>query len=624
MNKKQSDPTSFDPGRREALATLGAGLAALPAGAALAKADGGHGANGDGKKVLRVCFLIAETGFDPAQISDIYSRTITPHIFEALYRYDHLARPIKIVPQTADGEPVVSDDFRTFTVKIQRGIFFADDEAFKGQKRELTAADYVYSYKRFADPATKSPGWSTLSSWGILGLNELRKDAIDNKKPFDYDREIEGLRALDRYTLQVKVATPRPRHVETMMAGSDLYGAVAREVVEFYGDKIMAHPVGTGPYRLAQWRRSSFIALERNPTFREMRWEAHPAADDLDGQAIAKKLRGKRLPIVDRVEISIVEEAQPRWLSFRNRQFDYLEVPGEFVPVAMPGGKPAGDLARAGIQMQRVLVPDIVLSYFNMEDPVVGGMEPAKVALRRAICLGVDTEREIRLTRRGLGIPAQSIVVPHNSGYDPKFRSESGEYSVSRAKALLDLFGYTDKNSDGWREQPDGSPLELVYATSPDQTSRQLNEEWRRNMHALGIRIRFAPAKWPENLKSARAGKLMMWGVGSLAASSDGHQNLQRLYGPQGGQQNLARFKHAEFDKVYERIAEIPDGPERLALFDRAKRIGVAFAPYKFHCHRFRVDAQYPWLTGWRRPLFWQEWYHMVDVDMGMRAGADA
>jgi ABC-type transport system substrate-binding protein len=619
-----TDTFHFYPTRRTALTALAAGMAGLPTGAALAKAQAQADGSGDGKKVLKVCFLIAETGFDPAQVTDIYSRTVTPHIFESLYCYDHLARPVKVVPLTADGEPEVSDDFRTFTIKLKRGIFFADDPAFKGNKRELTAADYVYAYKRYADPATKSPTWSSVDNFGMVGLRELRKDAIDNKKPFDYDREIEGLKALDRYTFQVNVEQARPRLVELMMAGADLYGAVAREVVEFYGDKIMAHPVGTGPYRLAQWRRSSFIALERSPSYREVRWDAQPAADDAAGQAIAAKLRGKRLPIVDRVEISIVEEAQPRWLSFLNRQFDYLEVPGEFAPAAMPGGQLRADLAKQGMQAQRVLMPDIVLSYFNMEDPVVGGMEPAKVALRRAICLGVDVEREIRLTRRGLGIPAQSIVVPHNTGYDPKFKSESGEYSVPRAKALLDLFGYTDKNNDGWREQPDGSPLELVYATSPDQTSRQLNEEWRRNMHALGIRIRFAAAKWPENLKAARAGKLMMWGVGSLAASSDGWQNLQRLYGPQAGQQNLARFKHAEFDTIYRRMSEIPDGPERLALFDRAKRISVAFAPYKFHCHRFRVDAQYPWLTGWRRPLFWQEWYHMVDVDMGMRAASEA
>jgi ABC-type transport system substrate-binding protein len=149
-----------------------------------------------------------------------------------------------------------------------------------------------------------------------------------------------------------------------------------------------------------------------------------------------------------------------------------------------------------------------------MENPVVGGTEPHKVALRRAISLAVDVEKEIRLVRRGQAIPAQSPIAPETFGYDPAFKSEMSEFSRARAKALLDMHGYVDKNGDGWRDQPDGSPLLLEYATQSDQQSRQLVEQWLKNMNAIGIRIEFKIAKWPENLKSSRAGKLMMWGVG--------------------------------------------------------------------------------------------------------------
>jgi ABC-type transport system substrate-binding protein len=107
-------------------------------------------------RVLRTAFQVAETGFDPAQLSDIYSRIITSNIFEALYGYDHLARPARIVPVIAEGMPEVADEWREYTVRIKPGIFFADDPAFKGQKRELVAQDYVYAILRFADPATKS------------------------------------------------------------------------------------------------------------------------------------------------------------------------------------------------------------------------------------------------------------------------------------------------------------------------------------------------------------------------------------------------------------------------------------------------------------------------------------
>ena len=567
------------------------------------------------KKVLRYAFTVAETGFDPAQISDIYSRTVTPHIFEALYQYDPLARPAKFRPLTAVGMPEISADFKVWTVRIQPGIFFADDEAFKGKKRELVSEDYVYSFKRFADPAVKSPAWTWLADFEFIGLAELRKLALESKTPFNYDRPIEGLRALDRYTVQFHLAKPSPRFISSM-AGSDLVGGVAREVVEFYGDKITAHPVGTGPFRLVQWRRSSFIALERSPFYREVLYDAEPAADDAVGQALLAKFTGRRLPMIDRVEISIIEEQQPRWLTFLQNKSDFLEsVPAEFIELAMPGGKVAPHLAKRGIQGYRMVRSDGAVTLFNMEDATVGGYTPDKVALRRAIGLGVDLQAEIQRVRRGQAIPAQSPVVPNTWAYDPKFKSENGDYNPARAKALLDMFGYVDRNGDGWRDMPDGSPLILKKATQPDQQSRQLDDLWRRDMKALGIRIEFVPAKWPENLKAARAGKLMMWGVGGLAADPDGQGSFQRYHSKQIGGQNNARFNRPEFDAIYDKLSTMPDGPERLALFTEAKRIAVSFMPYKMHVHRYVNDMAQPWLLGYRRPLFWQEFWQYVDID---------
>ena len=602
--------------KRRLTLALGAALA-LPAGwPAAAAAD-----PAPGQRVLRYAFQIAETGFDPAAINDTYSRSVTCHIFEALYVFDHLARPAKIVPLTADGMPQTADEFRTWTFRVKPGIFFADDPAFQGARRELVAADYLFSFKRYADPAVKSPLWASVENWRIPGLADLRKQALDSKKPFDYDAPIEGMRLIDRYTFQLRLEEPRPRFIESM-AVSDLFGAVAREVVQAYGDKIAAHPVGTGPFRLAQWRRSSLIVLERNPSYRERLWDAQPAADDVEGQAIAAKLRGRRLPLLDRVEISVIEEAQPRWLSFLNGQQDFIErVPPEFINVAMPGRKVAPNLARQGIRGEITLQSDIALSYFNMEDPVVGGLEPHKVALRRAICLAVDVDREIRLARRGMAIPAQSPVMPHLSGYDPKFKSEASEYSPAKAKALLDLHGYVDRDGDGWREQPDGQPLVIEYATSPDQQSRQLNELWKKNMDAIGVKMVFKTAKWPENLKAARNGKLQMWGVGSGASGGDGQGMLTRYYGPQAGNQNLARFRLKAFDDIHDRLTVLPDGPERLALFEQAKKLAVAYAPYKLHVHRYVADMMRPMIIGYRRPLFWNEWWHMVDADPALRSG---
>ena len=567
-------------------------------------------------KVLRYAFPIAETGFDPSQLSDIYSRTVTAGIFEALYLYDHLARPVQFKPLVAEGMPEVSADFRSFTIKIRPGIFFAEDPAFKGQKRELTAQDFVYSFKRFADPALKSPGWSSFEETGLLGLGELRKKALDSKKPFDYDKEIEGLRALDRYTLLIKTEKARPRLLETLLAGSDLYGALAREVVEHYGDKIAEHPVGTGPFRLAEWRRSSRIVLEKNPDYRERFYDAEATPDDAEGQALQARFKGRRIPMLDRVEIAIIEEVQPRWLSFLNAEKDFLErVPAEFISQAMPNGKVAPNLAKKGVQGFRVIGPDVGLTTFNMEDPIVGGMEPAKIALRRAISLSIDVPREIRLVRRGQAVQAQSPMVPHTTGYSADYKSETGDYDPGRAKALLDLYGYVDADGDGWRDLPDGKPLILVKNTQPDNASRPLDALWQKNLSNIGIRSEFKTAKWPENLKSARGGKFMIWGVASSASQPDGQSALQRLYGPATGGQNLARFKLPAFDALYDRLQAMPDGPERDALFLQAKRIATTYMPYKQHTHRILTDMAHPWVIGYRRPLFWQDWWQYVDID---------
>ena len=577
-----------------------------------------------GRKVLKIAFSAGETSLDPARIVDLYSRTITPHIFEAMYTYDHLARPSRIKPLLATSLPEISADFKVWTIRIRPGIYFAGDPAFKGTRREVVAQDFIYQMKRVVDPANKSPVVSGLLDSKFIGLAGLREDALKNKKPFDYDKPIEGMQALDRHTLRLVLEEPRPRLLETL-ASSDLFPAVAREVVEFYGDKIDAHPVGTGPFRLKQWRRSSLIVLERSPDFREETYQAEPAPDDAAGQAILARFKGRRIPMLDEVQVAIIDENQPRWLSFLNTQLDALvgnvaPLPADFLHAAMPNGKLAPNLAKRGIIAIPNLNSDSGLSYFNMEDPVVGGLEPHKVALRRAISLAYDVEREIRLLRRGAAVVAQSPVVPNTTGYDPKFKSEMSDYDPPRAKALLDLYGYVDRDGDGWRELPDGKPFTLEIATQPEQRSRQFDELMRKNMDAIGIRTKFMVAKWPENLKAARAGKLMWWLLGSSAASPDGQGSLARMYGPQAGSQNLARFKLPEFDRVYERMQQLPDGPEREDLFRRAKLLTTAYMPYKTHVHRIETDIMHPWVLGFRRPVFWQDWWQFVDIDLARQA----
>jgi ABC-type transport system substrate-binding protein len=586
-----------------ALALPGAVRAAAP------EAGGGN--------ILRVPFEAAETGFDPAQISDLYSARVTAHIFEAPYRYDLLAVPVKVRPLTAAALPEISDEFRVWTIRLQPGIFFADDPAFKGKPRELVAQDYVYAIKRMYDPATRSPTVSTLEEEGLIGLDVLREKAIRDRKPFDYDTPVDGVRALDRYTLQFRLKESRPRFV-ARLCDSSIFGAVAREVVEAWGDDIMAHPVGTGPYRLKSWRRSSRTVLERNPGFREMLYDGEPAANDLQGQAWLARFKGRRLPLNDGVEISVLEEGQARWLTFLNGQVDYVRVPPEFTNFATPGGALAPNLVKRNVGMRRYVNPDFTMSWFNMEDPVVGGYTPDKVALRRAVGLAYDVDSEIRIVRRGAAIAAQAPMPPGTYGYDAAFRTEQSTHDPARAKALLDLYGYIDRDGDGWRERPDGSPLVLHMATQTSNIERQLDENWQKSLRAIGIRMVFETAQWPENFKAARAGKLQMWGLGSTLGE-DAQAGFEYMYGPSIGSGNLARFKLPAFDAVYRRMLVLPDGPERAALFLEAAKLVTAWMPYKMHVHRVYTDLTQPWVTGWRSAPFRNESWQFAEVDGAMR-----
>jgi ABC-type transport system substrate-binding protein len=590
--------------------------------AALLALAGAAGA-ADAPKVLRYAFPAQETGFDPARISDLYSRAVTAHVFDALYEYDYLARPFLVRPNAAAALPEVSGDFMTWTVRVRPGIYFADDPVFAGRKRELVAQDFVYAIKRHFDPAVNSPNYAGFAEEGMIGLVELREEAQKNKTKFDYDREVEGLRAIDRYTIRFRLAKPRPRLLYTL-AQNDLIGAVAREVVEHYGQAIPEHPVGTGPFRLAQWRRNSLIVLERNPGYREQRYGdvVQPNADDAPGRALLERLRERRLPMIDRVEINIIDEGQPRWLSFLTERFDMVSVPLEFAQLAAPNGRLAPNLARRGIELQRIVNPDRTLFYFNMEDPLVGGYTPEKVALRRAIALGTDVGREISLIRRGQAIPAQSVVSPASFGYDAAYKTESSDYDPARAKALLDMYGYVDRDGDGWRDRPDGAPLVLEYGSQPDAISRQFDELWQKNMEVIGLQLKIDKRIWPEQLKQARAGQLMIWSLGYSAADPDMQNALQTLYGPAAGGQNRARFRHARFDELYRQMQALPDGPQRLALLREAQRIVAAYAPHRYAVHRVVTDLTQPWLTGYRRPLFGQRFWHYVDIDPARQSGA--
>ncbi len=298
-------------------------------------------------------------------------------------------------------------------------------------------------------------------------------------------------------------------------------GAQAREVVEKYGNDIGAHPVGTGAFRLAEWKRSSRIVLARNENFRELYFDAEPPPDDSLSQQLYAEMKGKRIPQLDRVEVSIIEESQPRWLAFLNNELDWINLPYEFKNMAIPGEKLAPWLTKRGVRYIPTVEPVVTYLYFNMKDPVWGGYTPDKIALRRAISLAYNNAEEISLIRNGTAIEARSPIPPGVLGYDEKFTTGK-TYDPAKAKALLDMFGFVDRDGDGWRDMPDGSPLTLVYATGPSQLERLFLVLWKKNLDSVGIRMEPLIEKWPDLRKKSKLGKLQSWGLAWGADYPDG------------------------------------------------------------------------------------------------------
>src|SRR5262249_56113 len=269
---------------------------------------------------------------------------------------DYIARPYKIVPNTAVSMPESSPDGKTWTRKVKPGIYFADDPAFKGKKRELVAADYVYSWKRILDPKMRSNSLQVFDG-KILGAEPIVSAAKEGGR-FDYDAPMEGLQAIDRYTIRLKLNFPSYDLMADLTTSPTV--AVAREVIEAYGDEkhwAQSNPVGTGPYRLKEWRRAQKIVLEANPGYPDETFPERPAPED---PALMAKMRGRKLPIIGRIEISIIDESNPRLLAFQNRELDYLQVPRDLIAnVLGPDDKLKAELAKQGIIRERGIQPAI-------------------------------------------------------------------------------------------------------------------------------------------------------------------------------------------------------------------------------------------------------------------------
>ena len=592
---------------RPALISLFAAIAASAAPQAAA-ADWA-----DPAKVLRIAFPIDVSGLDPAGTQETYAALVEQKIFDALYVWDYLARPYKFVPSIATGMPEISPDGRAWTIRIRPGIYFADDPAFAGRKRELTAADFVFAWKRVVDPRVRSPN-SDLLEHKIVGLDAAVAKAKASGR-FDYDAEIPGLRAADRYTIKLELIEPDYTFLELLDSAS--LRAVAREVIDKYADasgRAMTHPVGTGPYRLVEWQPGHRIILEANPAYRDERFPPAPANADAAIKAIADSMKGKRVPQIGRIEIAIIEETNPRLLLFNAGELDTLDVPGDVAPKMIDArGNLLPEYAARGVRLERATELGVTFAYFNMEDPVVGGYTPEKIALRRAVCSAYNLPDEIRVIRNGQALPATQPLPPDVEGHVRGYKGLS-PYDPATARALLDKFGYRDRDGDGFRELPDGQPLTIHQMSYVGAVYRQYDELWQRSLREVGIRMDFQVQTFPEGFKAAHAGQLQFSSFGWNGDISDDFMRL--FYGPNAGAGNLSRFRNAEYDALYDKSRRTPDVRERNKLYEAMTRIVSAQAPWCTNAYRISNTVVAPRIRGYRKNVhyFLTPWQYL-DID---------
>lgn len=584
-----------------ALSTLALALSFGPALPARAAADPA--------KVIRVAFEAADDGFDMVKTNNnLYSSWIGQAIYENLLTYDYLARPAKLVPGVIEAMPEMSDEGKTYLFRIKKGIYFTPDPAFKGQRRELTAADYAYTIKRVLDPKNRSPQASSFEG-KIIGMTAL-VEAAKKSGHFDYDKPIAGLEVVDRYTLRIRL-TALDQNFGYLLAHATT-GAVAREVIDAYGNDTGSHPVGTGPYMLKTYVPRSKIIMEANPDYRGYVWDFKSSGEAWDEQVI-RDMKGKHMPQVGRVEVSIIEEDQTRWLTFASGQLDFDKLAENASPKVLENGKLKPEYAAKKIGLYRFVNPDIVSMIFSFKDPVVGGYTPEKIALRRAITMAYNVDEDIKQVRYGQAVKAQAMVPPGVGGYDPTYR-KSVVYDPVLANKLLDHYGYK-RGADGFRTLPDGKPLLLKMHSQPNARDASMREIWKRSLDRLGLRTEFMIGSFADNLKSASRCELMMWWLGNTASIPDGADFVESYYGPNAYQGNLSCYSSKVFDEAYSKARLLPDGPERQQYYTTMSRQLEADSAVVPMVWRIRNWLIQPWVKGLKKhPVMHNDWQY-IDVE---------
>ena len=538
-------------------------------------------------------------GFDPMMASDVGSAAQIAKIYEGLLTYHWFKLPYELIPNLAEEMPTVSEDGMTYTFKIRKGVFFQNDASFpNGKGRELVAEDFVYSIKRHADSKNQSTGW-WLYDGKIKGLNEWR--AKNEKLPeANYDEVVEGIKAIDKYTLQFKLAKVFPQFLYALAMPFSY--VVPREAVTKYGKEFINHPVGTGPYVLPVFDQGKRLVYTKNPTFREKFYpsEASPEFKHMLADA------GKKLPLVDKIIVDVIVESQPAWLKFNKGEVDYLSIPKDNYSTTIVNNQLSKEMADKGISLSITPGLDVYFYGFNFDHKIF-----QNINLRKAMSLAFDQKLMNELFYNNTGIPAESVAPPGVAGNNPAFKNPWKGPNLELAKKHMALAGY-----------PEGKGLpEITLDTFSSTSARQKAEFFQKQMEKIGIKIKVVGNLSPELQAKIKKRSVMMIDYGWIGDYPDTENFLQIFYGPNSSPgANSANYNNPEFNKMYETVAKMQNTPERTALYEKAVQYLTNEVVVIFTVHTQTYMLQQKWIKNYHDSDFIFDFHQYLNVDLKEKA----
>ena len=537
-------------------------------------------------------------GLDPAVSGEVSASLAISKIYEGLLQYDYLARPYRVIPLLAESMPTISSNGLTYTFSIRRDIYFQDDVCFEeGKGRELTAHDFVYSIKRVADVKNSSSGFWAFNN-RILGLNDFH-DHSKEAEETDYDFEVEGLTAVDRYTLQIKLTKPYPQllYILTMHYSY----AVPREAVEYYGKDFVNHPVGTGPYRLVEWRRNSRIEFERNPTWASTgrkEFYPHEGTDEQRAQGLLVDA-GKPIPFIDRIIQYVIDDSTTSWMMFLSGELGSSAISRDnWDAVITPDKSLSDQLQTQGIDLISSPTLDIGYIGFNWDDPILGqGETPEKVVqnrkLRQALSCAFDFHQLNRFMNNRLypiNGPIPSPLKGSISGASPY------DFNLEKARRLLSEAGYPDGI-----DPSTGRRLEItIELGSASGNIRQMMELMADMFRKIGVVLKPSFNTWPAFIEKMNRRQAQMFQLGWVADYPDAENFLQLFYSKnESPGPNHANYRNDRFDELYEKIRIMHDSDERTRYVEEMVKIVIEDAPWIFLYQPMQFGLVHDWVENY-------------------------